>query len=140
MRIVIDTNVVIDIFQRREPFFTDSYRALNLATNDENSECLFSVTAVTDVFYLLRKVFKSADKAKHKIEVLSQLVTFAEVQAIDIFNALLQPMSDFEDSVVNAVAERYEADYILTRNTKDFSTSVIPAITPTELLKIFDAD
>ena len=89
---------------------------------------------------MLRKVFKSADKAKHKIEVLSQLVTFAEVQAIDIFNALLQPMSDFEDSVVNAVAERYEADYILTRNTKDFSTSVIPAITPTELLKIFDAD
>lgn len=109
MRIVIDTNVILDIFQKREPFFADSYQAL-------------------------RKSFQSAAKAKETLEQLSQLVTFADVQGMDVHTALMRSMPDFEDAVVNAVAERNGASYILTRNIKDFAGSIVPAITPTAFL------
>lgn len=134
MRILIDTNVILDIFQKREPFFTDSYQALHKAI-EANAECLISASAVTDIFYVLRKSLQSAEQAKKRIEQLSQLVTFADVQGLDIHTALLRSMPDFEDAVVDAVAERNDVNYILTRNIRDFTGSIVPAITPTNFLK-----
>lgn len=134
MRILIDTNVILDIVQKREPFFADSYWALRKAIEAE-AECLVSASAATDIFYLLRKAMQSTQLAREQIEQLSQLVTFADVQGMDIHTALLRTMLDFEDAVVDAVAERNGVSYILTRNIKDFSGSVVPAITPTDFLK-----
>lgn len=133
MRIVIDTNVILDIFQKREPFFADSYQALRKAV-ETDTECLISASAATDIFYILRKSFQSAAKAKETLEQLSQLVTFADVQGMDVHTALMRSMPDFKDAVVDAVAERNGASYILTRNIKDFSGSIVPAITPTAFL------
>ena len=134
MKILIDTNIILDIIQKREPFFTDSYQALRKAI-ETNMECLISASAVTDIFYILRKAFQSAQKAQERIEQLSQIVVFADVQGVDIHSALMNSMPDFEDAVVNAVAERNSARYILTRNIKDFAGSSVPVITPIEFLK-----
>lgn len=134
MKILIDTNVILDIFQKREPFFPDSYQALHKAIEAE-SECLVSASSATDIFYMLRKFLKSAGQAKERIEQLSQIVTFADVQGMDIQTALMHTMPDFEDAVVDAVAERNGASYILTRNIKDFTGSAVPAVTPTDFLK-----
>lgn len=134
MKILIDTNVILDIFQKREPFFPDSYQALHKAIEAEY-ECLISASASTDIFYMLRKFLKSVDQAKERIEQLSHLVIFADVQGTDIQTALMRTMTDFEDAVVDAVAERNCASYILTRNIKDFIGSVVPAVTPTDFLK-----
>lgn len=134
MKILIDTNVILDIFQKREPFFSDSYHALQKAI-EADAECLISASAATDIFYMLRKFLKSTDEAKARIEQLSQLVTFADVQGMDIHTALMRPMPDFEDAVADAVAERNCASFILTRNTRDFAGSAVPAITPTDFLK-----
>ena len=135
MRILIDTNIILDIVQKREPFFADSYRALRKAI-EADAECLISASAAMDIFYMFRKAFQSAQQAKERIEQLSQIVTFADVQGADIHTALTRSMPDFEDAVVHAVAERSDASYILTRNIKDFAGSSVPAITPTEFLKI----
>lgn len=70
------------------------------------------------------------------MEQLSQIVTFADVQGIDIHTALMRTMPDFEDAVADVVAEHNGASYILTRNTKDFIGSVVPAIIPTDFLKV----
>lgn len=134
MRILIETNVILDIFQKREPFFADSYHALHKAIKADD-ECLISASAATDIFYMLCKFLKSTEEAKTRIEQLSQLVTFADVQGMDIHTALMRPMPDFEDAVVDAVAERNGASYILTRNIRDFAGSAVPAITPTDFLK-----
>lgn len=134
MRILIDTNVILDIIQKREPFFADSYYALCKAI-ESDTECLISASAATDIFYMLRKAFQSAQKAKNRIEQLSQIVTFADVQGVDIHTALMRPMPDFEDAVVDTAAERNGASYILTRNIKDFAGSTVPAVTPTDFLK-----
>ena len=134
MRILIDTNVILDILQKREPFFTDSYQALRKAI-ETDTECLVSASAATDIFYMLRKAFHSAQKAKDRIEQLSQIVTFADVQGVDIHTALMRSMPDFEDAVVDAAAERSGANCILTRNIKDFTGSSIPAVTPTDFIQ-----
>ena len=133
MRILIDTNVILDILQKREPFFADSYRALRKAI-ESDAECLLSASAATDIFYMLRKALGSAQQAKEQIEQLAQLVSFADVQGMDIHTALMREMPDFEDAVVDAVAERNGASYILTRNIKDFAGSVVPAILPVDFL------
>ena len=133
MRIVVDTNVMMDILQRREPFFADSYQAIH-SIIQEDGECMLSASAATDIFYLLRKALQSPQQARERLAQLAQLVTFADVAGLDIHTALSRPMADFEDAVVDAV--RNEADYILTRNKKDFAGSVIPAVTPTEFLAL----
>lgn len=133
MRVLIDTNVILDILQKREPFFTDSYRALRRALEND-AECLISASAATDIFYVLRKSLGSAQQAKEHIDQLAQVVSFADVQGMDIHTALMRAMPDFEDAVVDAVAERSGASYILTRNIKDFTGSVVPAILPVDFL------
>ena len=62
-------------------------------------------------------------------------MTFADVQGMDIHTALMRAMPDFEDAVVDTVAERSGASYIVTRNIKDFADSAVPAILPADFLK-----
>lgn len=85
---------------------------------------------------MLRKSLGSNHQAKEQIERLAQLVDFADVQGMDIHTALMRTMPDFEDAVVDAVAERNGANYILTRNIKDFTDSVVTAILPADFLNI----
>lgn len=133
MRILIDTNVILDILQKREPFFADSYHALRKAIEND-ADCLICASAATDIFYILRKSLGSAQQAKEQLEQIAQLVSFADVQGMDIHTALMRTMPDFEDAVVDAVAERNGASYILTRNIKDFTGSAVPAILPADFL------
>lgn len=62
MRIMVDTNVIMDILQRREPFFTDSYQAVHSIIK-EDGECMLSASAATDIFYMLRKALQSPQQA-----------------------------------------------------------------------------
>ena len=133
MRVLVETDVILDVLQKREPFFTDSYRALRRALEND-AECLISASAATDIFCVLRKSLGSAQQAKEHIDQLAQVVSFADVQGMDIHTALMRAMPDFEDAVVDAVAERSGASYILTRNIKDFTGSVVPAILPADFL------
>ncbi len=134
MTILLDTNIILDILQKREPFFQNSYMSLKKAIGRDMT-CLISATAATDIFYVLRKALQSSQQARLYIEQISQLVTFADVQGTDINKALMSQMLDFEDAVVDAVAERNDAMYIITRNVKDYEGSVVQAISPEEFLK-----
>ena len=69
MRIVIDTNVVMDILLKRMPFFHDSYAAL-VQVIERGGVCVLSASAATDVFYLLRQALKDATKARAYLEAM----------------------------------------------------------------------
>ena len=135
MKLLIDTNVILDIFLKREPFFPDSYAAMRKALENED-RCFISAAAATDIFYILRKHLKSAAEAKAKGRDLTQVADFVDVQTIDVTNALDSVMDDFEDAVVDSVACRIGAAYIITRNIKDFLQSRCQAITPSDFLRI----
>lgn len=134
MRIIVDTNVIMDILLKREPFFQASYGALKAAA-EQNVECLVSASAVTDIFYLLRRGLKDNIMATQALERLLQIVNVADVLEMDIRTALSSHMKDFEDAVVHAVAARNDAELILTRNVKDFTEATVKVLTPKEFLE-----
>ena len=132
MKILVDTNVIIDILCKREPFFEDSYNALNKCI--DNHTIIVSASAITDIFYIARKYIGS-EQAKECIRNLLDLIKISDTRGADIEKALSSDISDFEDAV-SAIAERQKAKYILTRNTKDFEKSKILSITPHDYLNI----
>jgi predicted nucleic acid-binding protein len=133
MKILIDTNVIIDVCEEREPFFQDSLKVFKFVDNNQ-LEGVVSATAFTDVYYLARKFFQSRERAFEIIEVLIAEVNIVDTLAQDIRDAMMLPMFDFEDAVIAAVARREKAEYIVTRNAADFVNSPVPAITPEAFL------
>jgi len=132
MRIIIDTNVIMDILLKREPFFEASYGALRQAIA-RGDDCLVSASAVTDIYYLLHKSLKDTAIAKAHLERLFRLLSVADVLSVDIQSAISSDISDYEDAVVHAVALREKADYIVTRNVKDYVGSVVAVVRPADL-------
>ena len=136
MKIVFDTNVILDVLIEREPFVDVSARAFDVIDRKDVSAAMTANT-VTDLYFLYRK--HQPDPAKRK-ESLRGLVTALDV--LDTTRALCMaaldsPMPDFEDALVAESAKQWSADYIVTRNTRDFAVSPIEAITPDELTKRF---
>jgi predicted nucleic-acid-binding protein len=138
MRILVDTNIVLDVLLRRTDFFNASYNVLKLSTLDK-AEIFVTANAITDIYYILRRANKNADKSKEVIIQLLKLVGIADAIASDIMNALSSKVTDFEDALVGAIARRVKADYIVTRNTKDFCNSPVPAIDPINFLQQADS-
>ncbi len=134
MKLLIDTNVVVDILLKQEPFFQSSYRMMKYAIQKE-IPCILSATAVTDVYYLLRRGLPDKTAARTFLHHLLQLVDVVDVLAQDIHSAIEFEITDFEDAVIAAVAARNKADYIITRNDRDFALSTVPAIAPAAFLK-----
>ncbi len=130
MRIMLDTNIVIDILEKREPFFANSYLVL-LNALENGDLCMMPVSAVTDIAYILRK---SGD-VKDKLLILSYMISLTDVTADDFNEAVKSDMPDFEDALLAACAKRNKADCLVTRNAKDCAKSPVRAITPKQFLK-----
>lgn len=130
MRIMLDTNVMIDILERREPFFTDSYLVLRNALLNGDL-CMMPVSVTTDIAYILRK----NPNVKTKLLEISDMVTLTDVLPTDFQEALNSEITDFEDALLVANAKRNKADCIVTRNAKGFVGSQVDAVTPKELLR-----
>ncbi len=138
MRILIDTNIVLDVLLRRTDFFDASYDVLKLSSLG-NAEVYITANAVTDIYYILRRATRDAGKSKEAVIQLLSLVAIADALASDVMAALSSKVTDFEDALTGAIARRIKADCIVTRNTKDFTSSPVMAIDPKEFLaKISD--
>jgi predicted nucleic acid-binding protein len=139
MKVLIDTNVIIDILEQREGFFRDSYRLIQLAAQGR-LEVFMSAGAVTDVYYIISRSLHDTGKAREKIIALTVLIGLCDTTAGDIHTALALDINDFEDAVIASAAKRERADYIVTRNENDFTNSPVPAISPARFLRQFAED
>jgi len=133
MKIIIDTNVALDVLLNRTEFLQASHNILKLSAQDKITGILTTNT-VTDMFYVFRKNSKDAVKSRHAVAQLIKLVTLEAIVPADVSLALASDITDLEDAVVSFAAKRIRADYIVTRNTKDFTSSPVPAITPADFL------
>ena len=129
MIVFLDTNVILDILMERESYFQASYESLKKLLT-EGAELFLSASAVTDIYYLLRKALGDRAEAIAALDTLLHLVGIADVRSTDIQKALTSDVYDFEDAVLVEVAARYSADLILSRNTKDFKKSQIQVQSP----------
>ena len=91
-----------------------------------------SVNMLTDIYYLLRKDYGSQG-AQDLIENNLSFLQLIGISAEDAQKALAARWGDFEDCLVARCAEKIKADYIVTRNVKDFKASPVEAVTPEEL-------
>ncbi|WP_263788639.1 PIN domain-containing protein [Salinibacter grassmerensis] len=136
MRILFDTNVVLDVFLNREPF-VESAAHLFDANAHGNLGGMLGATTVTTIYYLLDSNRGSA-VTHEKVEALLRLFDVAGVNHQVLMQAAESGFADYEDAVLHSAARRAGADGIVTRNTADFSAAALPIYTPPELLTILD--
>lgn len=133
MDLMIDANIAVDVFTKREPFFESSKKILALCTQEGTRGILWS-GSITTIHYILQKPIGKVAAREH-VRTLLALYEIANVTKGDILDAEESEMPDFEDAVIAYCAKRAKADVIVTRNTKHFAGSPVPAITPDDFLK-----
>ncbi|NOX87460.1 MAG: PIN domain-containing protein [Calditrichaeota bacterium] len=136
MKVLFDTNVVLDFLLDRQPFADD---AASLFARVEYSEMngYLCATTVTTIHYLLKKALGDREAAKHISSLLS-LFEVAPVNRLVLEEALSAGFSDFEDAVIYEAGRHAGAEFIITRNTKDFKKSELPVYDPSEFVKILN--
>lgn len=133
MRVLLDTCVILDALESRQPFSKDAEELFLAAANNLFTGCI-TAKASTDIYYLMHRHTHS-DKASR--EVLNKLFSLFEVvdtAGMDCRRAIPSPVLDFEDAVMIETAARTEVDYIVTRNIKDFARSSVSILTPKDFL------
>lgn len=130
--IQIDLNILLDVLQKREPFYENSARVLSLIESGY-VEGYISAHSVTTLYYLFQKGRSSAD-AKAAITNLLQFLKVAPINQETIEQALNLEMNDFEDAVQMIAAIQCKVDCLVTRNTKDYQAILLPVMEPVEFL------
>ncbi|MDR1808574.1 MAG: PIN domain-containing protein [Propionibacteriaceae bacterium] len=133
MRVLLDTNVVLDALLARSPWHDAAADLLRRAAEDAFEPCV-TATSVTDIFYIARRNLGSAAAAKDRLAALLQIVTVLDVTSADCHTALASPLADYEDAVQAASAARHRVTWIATRDTR-FTPGPVPVISPADLLE-----
>ncbi len=138
MKVLIDTNIVVDQLLAREPFVDNAEQLLSLVDSGRIDGIICSTT-VTTIHYLAAKVVG----APAAMEYIRKLLAIFDVACVDrdvLKGALELGFSDFEDAVLHEAACKAGAAAIVTRNGKDFTRSALPVFDPAELLAAVNAD
>ena len=137
MKIFVDTNVMVDLLARREPFYADAACLFSLV---DMGKCTASVAALsfTTTAYLLEKRLSYEDLA----HTLRQFASIVEIAAIDerTVRKSLSTTSlfrDIEDAMQHYAAIQSGCEAFITRNVKDFAHADIPVFSPADFLKEF---
>ena len=132
MVLLIDSNVILDVLQMRNPHYETSYEIFRMCYHKKVTGYISNLT-FANIVYIMRKQL-NGKKITETLESLSELFSFVNLKKLDFENAAKLEWKDFEDSIQYVTAERLKTDYIITRNVKDFQLSEIPVITPEEFL------
>ena len=135
MRILADTNVIIDALASREPWNKSAEEIFLMAAN-QTIEMYITASSATDIYYLIRKYLHNTEEAKTIMGKLFSLTSILEVGADDCIDALASFINDYEDAVVEKVAHRNDMDYIVTRNIKDYQAGDTKIILPDDFVKL----
>jgi len=132
MKILLDTNIVLDLLLAREPFVVAAREIFILIENAE-VEGYLCATSVTTIHYLMQK---GTDKAQADA-LIASLLTLFEVTPVTketLLDASAYNGTDYEDSVIYAAAKVAEVDMIITRDNSGFKNSTISVLSPHEFL------
>ena len=137
MKALIDTCVVVDVLQKREPFFETS---MNVFVAVAQQQCVGVLTAksITDIHYLLRRSLHDEEKTRALLRTLFALFTVEDTRAMDCQLAMSSLTKDYEDAIMIETAKRLRLDCIVTRNLKDYMVAAVPAYSPKEFLTRLD--
>lgn len=135
MKVFVDTNVLLDVLARREPFYADSAQVWTLAETGRVS-CFVSTLSLPNLFYLLRRG-AGQKAARRAMSVLRGIFSLVSLDAKIINQAIDSDMDDFEDAVQFFSALRADAAILITRNPRDFPGTDVAIQTPAEFLATY---
>jgi predicted nucleic acid-binding protein len=137
MRILFDTNVVLDVLLARAPHAAPATQLLDLIARKE-LDALLGATSVTTIYYLAEKAAGPAQARRHVSDLLD-LFEIAPVTRPVLSEALSLQFKDYEDAVLHEAARQAGATGIVTRNAKDFAGAKLGLYQPAELLSLLRA-
>ena len=132
MRLLIDANILLDVLQERHPHYGASSLLWKLCETGQ-AEGYVSALTFANLVYVMRKEL-TPQQIEEVLNRLSLIFVFVDFSMSEVVKAAKMRWNDFEDAVQNATAERIQADYIITRNVRDFLNSRTPTVTPVEYL------
>ena len=132
MKLLIDGNILLDVLQKREPYYEDSAKIWKMCETDLVQGYVSALT-FANLVYVMRKEL-DAEKINGVLKKLSLIFTFEDLNVADINAAADMQWNDFEDAIQAATARRIHANHIITRNVRDFTKSEVVAFTPAEFL------
>lgn len=131
MKILIDTNVILDVLCNRADFVNDSLKVFKYCEANQITGCI-SALSVPNIVYIMRKELDN-DRIKEILTTLTSIFTVVDLRESDLTKAADLDFSDYEDALQSVCASRTKVNFIVTRNIKDFKNSSVPAIKPSEL-------
>ncbi len=133
MKVFLDTNIVIDFIAGRQPFVKDAITLFQLADNQE-IELLVSDLSMVNMAYILRRLNFPMSDIYDAFNEIRSLLTITSIGSMAIDNCLRLRGDDFEDMAQYFSALQAGADFIVTRNKKDFPINKEMILTPREFL------
>ena len=137
MKLLIDTNVILDMVLKREN--CDISMELFRRIRTVKTEAFITASSVTDLFYIIRKETHDTNQTYMIMENIFKLVAILSVTEKDIQDAFQQKWKDFEDCVQYTTGKNNRIDYIITANQKDYSNAILPVLTPAACIKMIDS-
>jgi predicted nucleic acid-binding protein len=134
VRVLIDTNIVLDFLLQREPFFQDA-ELLFQAIDAGQLIGYVTATTLTDIFYISRKHTRSVEQARQAVSETLIAMVICPIDRAVLESAFNSGLVDFEDAVQIFGAVAQGLDAILTRDNKGFLSSPIPVLSIQELLQ-----
>jgi len=134
VKLFIDTNVVIDVLAQRHGFYDASAAILTMLEKDE-AEGFISAISFNNIHYILRKQ-SGKTKADNAIRMLLSAFNIVTLDEKILTRTIESNFNDFEDGIQFFSAMRSNADYLISRNVKDFPHDDIPVLTPEEFLQL----
>ena len=137
MRLLLDTNVLLDVIAARQPFYQAAARLWSLAEHDR-IEAFVSAISFNNIYYIVRKS-AGKEKADEALRAIRDLFTPVSLDAKLINRSMDAPIDDFEDAVQFHSAARESVDYLVTRDPDGFPRTGVSILSPLEFLAIWDA-
>lgn len=128
MKLFLDTNVLIDLYQERHPFYEDVKR-LQVMEEFGDAELWASAKSFTDIYYIMRKDCAGADILRG-FDASFEFLHICSIEGEDVKNAVRLEWLDFEDCLIEMAARKVKADFLLTRDAEGFAQSKIPVKKP----------
>jgi predicted nucleic acid-binding protein len=123
MKILIDTNILLDVALKRAEFYADSVKVLDWAELNPKQAAV-AWHSISNIAYLVKQDARA---------FIADLLLFVEVVAGDtstVRQALAMPTKDLEDALQASAAIEFGADLIVTRDVKDYKQLPIKTLTP----------
>ena len=135
MTVTVDINVLLDVFEKRQPHFAESARVVSMVSAGTLTGVV-PAHGLTTIYYLVRKHASKPD-AEASVDRVVRHFQIGNLDAVAWSRARQLPLDDFEDAAVATVAEVTDSAFIITRNVGDFAGSSVRAITPADFLSQF---